>query len=130
LLISNDSLISASRRAADQLLNDFAAHGALAGGYGPGWTPDRSFRCQTGDAQVGLVWLSLARATGRDDYRRAAQGIAEQIARTQWLSPFAPAGVRGAVSGSVPLWGPYLRFAYPNWSAKFFADLVMGLEQR
>ena len=130
LLLQDDALIVASRRGAERLLLDWQTHGSLAGGYGPGWRPDRSFRCLTGDAQVGLIWLRLGQVTANHDYTRAAEGIALQISRTQVLSSWAPAGMRGAVSGSWPLWGPYLRFAYPNWAAKFFADLLMALERR
>jgi hypothetical protein len=129
LLLADDALIVASRRGAERLLEDWQTHGSLAGGYGRGWRPDRSFRCLTGDAQVGLIWYRIGQVTGEQGYTHAAEGIARQISRTQVLSSLAPAGVRGAVSGSWPLWGPYLRFAYPNWAAKFFADLLMALGQ-
>ncbi len=31
----------------------------------------------------------------------------------------------GGIAGSVPIWGGYSRFEYPNWAAKFFADALM-----
>ena len=33
--------------------------------------------------------------------------------------------VRGAVAGSYPIWGGYIRFGFPNWAAKFLADAIM-----
>jgi len=33
--------------------------------------------------------------------------------------------VRGAIAGSYPLWGRYLRWRYPNWAAKFFLDALL-----
>lgn len=37
-------------------------------------------------------------------------------------------GIRGGIAGSYPLWGRYIRYGYPNWAAKFFADALMLLE--
>ena len=28
-------------------------------------------------------------------------------------------------AGSLPIWGGYSRFEFPNWAAKFFADALM-----
>jgi hypothetical protein len=33
--------------------------------------------------------------------------------------------VRGGIAGSLPIWGDYSRFEYPNWAAKFFADALL-----
>jgi hypothetical protein len=30
----------------------------------------------------------------------------------------------GALAGSAPLWGDYMRFRYPNWAPKFFLDAM------
>jgi hypothetical protein len=36
--------------------------------------------------------------------------------------------LRGAVKGSQPAWGEYLRLKCPNWAAKFLVDAVLRLE--
>jgi hypothetical protein len=39
-------------------------------------------------------------------------------------------GLRGAVAGSAPLWGDYMRMRYPNWAAKYHCDALMGVMAR
>jgi len=118
--------VEAALRGADPLLRDWQLNGYLAAGYGPGWRRGPSFRCVTGEAQLGLVWLRLGQLTGDRAYAVAAERIATQVSQTQSLrSPIR--GIRGGIPGAWPLWGRYLPFAYPNWAAKFFADLLIEL---
>jgi len=35
-----------------------------------------------------------------------------------------PPETRGAVKGSFPVSGGYVRFQYPNWACKFFIDAI------
>jgi hypothetical protein len=130
--LGRGDLVEAAARGALPLLRDFEASGHLAAGYARGWRRGPSFRCLTGEAQLGLVWLALGDLLGEPRYRRGAQRLAEQVADTQWVGdrgrglPLAPR-IHGGVAGAWPLWGRYLRCAYPNWAAKFFADLLMAL---
>jgi hypothetical protein len=124
-LIQNDWLASAER-ASQAIYEDWVKFGQLPAGYGPGWQRGPKFRCLTGDAQFGIIWYRLWQITGKRYWLEAAQGIANQVADTQSLTHILP-GIRGGISGSYPLWGNYLRFQYPNWAVKFFADLLLNL---
>ena len=38
-------------------------------------------------------------------------------------------GIRGGISGSHPIWGEYMKYSYPNYAVKFFADAIMLQEE-
>ena len=48
------------------------------------------------------------------------------VQRNAWV----PAGMQGAVAGSYPLWGRYMRMRYPNWAGKYFCDALLMMQQR
>jgi hypothetical protein len=56
--------------------------------------------------------------------RDNARGAIGYLKRQQRLED-RDSAVRGALAGSVPIWGRYSRFEFPNWAAKFFADALM-----
>jgi len=103
--------------------------GRLPGAYRAGWQPVRGFTCLTGNVQVALCLLIWEQRVGDLRIVNAAAKLVDYVCSTQWLR--APiAGLRGAVAGSVPLWGPYIRFRYPNWAAKYHCDALMMLIRR
>ncbi len=91
------------------------------------WRPRASYSCVTGNAQMAIVWLHLRRMANDARFSRAARSILDQVKATQSLSS-SNKGIRGALPGSVPFWGSYNPFSYPNWAAKFFADALLLLE--
>jgi prenyltransferase beta subunit len=121
----NDWLVSAEK-AAQAVYKDWTESKRLPAGYGPDWRRGPMFRCVTGDAQFGIIWYRLWQITGEKYWLTAARSIAVQVAQTQSLNHILP-GVRGGIPGAWPIWGRYLRFRYPNWAAKFFADLLIYL---
>jgi hypothetical protein len=124
--LNNNSWLVSAEKAAQVVYEDWVKFGQLPAGYGPGWQRGPKFRCVTGDAQFGIIWYRLWQITGERYWLIAAKGIADQVACTQSLNHVLP-GIRGAIPGAWPLWGRYLRFRYPNWAAKFFADLLFLL---
>ncbi|MGD0267244.1 MAG: hypothetical protein ABSD47_20195, partial [Candidatus Methylomirabilota bacterium] len=119
-----ESFVDAAKRAADALLAAQRRDGSLAGRYADGWTPSASWTCLTGNAQMAVIWSRLYQLCGEDRYLGAARTANRYVKSRVNLS--APeAGIRGGVSGSWPLWGPYGRFRYLNWAAKFFLDALM-----
>lgn len=96
--------------------------GSLAGAYDCGWQPVGRYRCLTGEAQMAIVWARLFEHTGESLFRAACDRAVRFVAAAQQLD--GPAEVRGAIPGSVPIWGSYSRFEFPNWAAKFFVDAV------
>jgi hypothetical protein len=124
-LKQNSWLVSAEK-AAQVVYEDWVEFGHLPAGYGPSWQRGPKFRCVTGDAQFGIIWYRLWQITGKQYWLNAAKEIANQVADTQKMTHLL-LGIRGGIPGAWPIWGRYLRFRYPNWAAKFFADLLMDL---
>lgn len=122
-LLSETRHVEAAQCAADALLAHQRMDGSLSGYWSQGWRPVSRSSCLTGNAQMGLCWLRLYQITERSEYRAAAHRILRFVASTQRRSDAWPA-VRGAIAGSHPLWGRYLRWRYPNWAAKFFVDAL------
>jgi hypothetical protein len=105
----------------------------LAGGRPPGtfdkdWRADHRFICVTGCAQVALCLMIVEARTPDLRLVNAACKLVDTACRCQRLR--GPRSVCGAVPGSRPLWGPYMRFRYPNWAAKFHADALDRLIDR
>ena len=100
------------------------ADGALPGYLGPDWRPLARWSCVTGNAQMALNWLRLARETGSADlvaHAHAANAFNMAIHEMTAAQPER----RGGVKGSHPINGDYMRWRYPNWAAKFFMDALM-----
>jgi uncharacterized protein YyaL (SSP411 family) len=126
LALQEQRYIEAAERAARALRESFERKGYLAGRFRTGWRPAARWRCVTGDAQVGVVWLALSRATGDTRYHDAARRLAEQVRMTIEVREDWPE-ISGAVPGSWPRWGDYDAYSYPTHAAKFAIDLITGL---
>ena len=111
------------RRRADR------AGGALPGAYDTQWRSAGRFVCLTGNAQLAICFLIAdARATDLR-YVNAAAKLLDVVCGAQRLRHLV-AGMRGAVPGSRPVWGPYMRLRYPNWAAKYHLDALFMLRRR
>jgi uncharacterized protein YyaL (SSP411 family) len=118
-------VVIALRRLADEAL---ALRGRLPGAYDTEWHSDRRYTCLSGNAQVALCLLAAYPATSRSRFLEAARILVEEICRHQ--RPAHPvAALRGAVPGSSPLWGRYMRGAYPSWSVKYLCDAIVALSE-
>lgn len=124
VLLGEERYLLAAERAARGLMARQREDGWLAGSYGDGWTPTADYACVTGIAQMALCWLRLAQIREDCAFRTAASRAIAYVKRCQRLAA-ADSVVRGAIPGSVPIWGDYSRFEFPNWAAKFFADALM-----
>ena len=80
--------------------------------------------CLTGSAQIAVVCFRLYQETTIDKYRRAADILVNYLKALQSLDSPSPA-INGAIAGSFPLLGGYMRAGYPNWATKYFVDALM-----
>jgi hypothetical protein len=128
ILLSDDRYVQAARCAGDALLAMQRSDGSLHAYWAPGWQPMGHSSCLTGNAQIALCWLRLYELTAEACYSTAAQQALNFVASTQRLDDqWSP--VQGAVAGSWPVWGHYLRWRFPNWAVKFFLDALMLAEE-
>ena len=105
------------------------ARGRLAGAFDDRWAPVGRFTCLTGNVQTALCLLVWERRDPDLRLVNAAAKLVDLVCASQTLSTPLP-GVRGAVAGSLPLWGRYMRFRYPNWAAKYHCEALLRLTAR
>jgi uncharacterized protein YyaL (SSP411 family) len=122
LALGRDDFVRAAARSAGTLLG-IGQSGYYAGTYDADWSSTAAYACLTGCAQIACIYLRLHQATGESKYVGPARDINRFVCSCQEMS--GSPQTRGAISGSYPIWGGYLRYTFPNWAAKFFADALM-----
>jgi len=96
--------------------------GKLAGSYDTNWQGDYSFVCATGNAQLALLYLLVYKTTRDAKFLQSITTLLLPLVEAQksWYS-------RGAVPSSIPIWGPYQRLKYTNWTQKFYSEALNQL---
>ena len=123
-LLGRERYVNAVVAGINPLVEVYSRSGMLRGRYDRTWRPTVSWRCLTGEAQVALTLMRLAKLTGDSRYSATGAALLEGLARLQDLdSPYSES--YGSVSGSEPIWGGYGPFNYLNWAAKFFMDALL-----
>ncbi len=123
LSLNETEILEKTLEAFDFLLEISQKKGGTAGAYDLDWKGNHRFRCVTGNAQLSILAQRAFAHTGHPKYREAARRFLSEI---EGAAPctFPMKGLRGAIPGSIPIWGDYARFRYPNWAAKFYLDAV------
>lgn len=96
----------------------------LKAAFNSKWESKDNYSCLTGNAQLAIVFLKLFKINNDRKFLNMACKLIEQLKETQDLDCKNP-GIRGGIAGSYPIWGKFVKFAYPNWATKFFADSIM-----
>ncbi|HCR42002.1 TPA: hypothetical protein DIV45_01390 [Patescibacteria group bacterium] len=125
-ILGDEKYCKAAQLTADRLLI-LNQSKVLEGIYTNQWQSVGRSRCLTGLAQIGLVWQKLFSITQDKKYQQAAISVFSYLQTVQVVTGHNP-DIKGALAGSVPLWGDYLPFAYPNWAPKFFIDLGLAVQ--
>jgi hypothetical protein len=99
----------------------------LPGRFDENWQPAVKYSCLTGNAQMAIIWLKLYQLSEDQRYLKSARELLHQLKKAQNIKSSNP-GINGGIAGSYPIWGDYMRFSYPNWAVKFYADALMLLE--
>lgn len=94
--------------------------------YNLEWRHPRNERCVTGLAQWAGLLVDMATLRGKPDFLSSARAIIEHLESNQMQA--GGRNLAGALPGSLPLWGTYFRFAFNNWTVKFFVDALIKLE--
>jgi hypothetical protein len=111
-------------RMADAIAVHQRADGSMPGRYDASWRPAVDWSCMTGNAQLAVNWLRLARITGEKRFEKPAIAANRYNMRIQDLRQ-KDLNRAGALKGSHPINGGYMTWRYPNWATKFFADALM-----
>lgn len=117
-------VVAAARLGVDPLVARVDRQGLLAGRYYADWEPAALSSCLTGNAQIAIVCYRLFELTGAAEYKRAADALVGALKALQVQESPNPA-LNGAIAGSFPLFGGYMRAGYPNWATKYFIDALL-----
>jgi len=98
--------------------------GRIPGQISEDWGYDDSFSCLTGNVQLAICLLVWKDRESDPRLVNAACKLVDYVCSRQKLHHVL-SGRRGAVAGSTPVRGSYMRFRYPNWAAKFHADALI-----
>lgn len=123
-LLRREDGIQAARLAALGALRRAEIRGSVPGVMAAGWRASADYICLTGNAQLASIWFRLYELDHDLRYVNAALKALDEVKRAQPMHLKHP-GLRGGVPGSAPMWGDYIRFAVPNWAAKFFIDALL-----
>lgn len=124
LLLGDERYVDLAEETLDKMILIIGKKGKMAGSYDQQWKGDYSYKCITGQAQISICLNRLAEIRNRQDYRQMAEFLMVDVKKRQRIN-VADANIKGALPGSSPVWGPYMRFRYPNWAAKFFLDALL-----
>lgn len=116
--------VDAVRLTADALLPRISGSGYLPGCFYSDWEPAVFSSCLTGSAQIAIVCYRLTEQTGEPKYRTHADKLVNYLKALQ-VTRSDDAAVVGAIAGSFPLFGGYMRAGYPNWATKYFLDALL-----
>lgn len=127
-MAARDDFVAAVRLAIDNVIPRIRSDGYLSGMFYANWEPAAFSSCLTGSAQIAIVCYRFSELTGEARYRNAADALLEHLKSLQDLTTSIDEA-RGALPGSFPLFGNYMRGGYPNWATKYLLDALL-LQQR
>ena len=113
-------LLNAAMKTGERLQDAIRSEGFLPGRFDRYWQPTVPWSCLTGSVQLALCWFQLFTFTGDPRYLKAGRKVNSFVRRT--IAIDGPPDQKGGVRGSYPISGPYGRYQYLNWAAKFAID--------
>ncbi len=134
LILQSPQLALTAIKGAHPLAKFYLKKGKLPGSFDAQWHSTDAYSCLTGDAQLSLMWWNMYGLTGKKMYKQAGEKMNEYLLSKQVTSNLVPS-IKGSLGGSDPIYGDifppkgYCRFAYLNWSTKFFIDALLAEEK-
>lgn len=122
LLLQDDSLFAKAEQSYLKLFEIAESKDRTAGEYSTDWSGNYSYRCVTGNAQLSIIGSLFYKKTGKEIFSRATVFFLSEIMKDPIQSPFP--NWNGAVPGSRPWYGNYMKLRMPNWAAKFYLDAI------
>ena len=122
--LERDDALAAVRLAGERLAHALERDGWVSGVLDAEWQPRAASACLTGNAQIALFLLDLHAQQADERLLQVAVHAIDLVKRSQLVHVRAP-DLSGAIPGSAPIWGSYIRGACPNWAAKFFIDALL-----
>jgi hypothetical protein len=119
-----EDFLAAAARCVESLVPCASRDGYLPGCFYADWQPASLSSCLTGSAQVAIAALRLSTLLGRADFAAFGHLLIDYLKPLQALDAADP-NVNGALAGSFPIFGDYMRGGYPNWATKYLLDALL-----
>lgn len=123
-LARRDDYVDAAQKTIAQIIPRISDRGYLPGLFYSDWEPAQFSSCLTGSAQIAIVCYRLFELRGDARHRAAADRLVDYLKALQALDSPLP-DINGALAGSFPLFGQYMRGGYPNWATKYLLDALL-----
>jgi hypothetical protein len=125
-LLREKKLLDAVILTTEGMLRRFEIRGWIAGEHDEFFKYKSYYSCVTGNIQLAGVWLDLFKITKDMRYLSGSLKLLDWVLQYHNITS-DNLGIRGGIPGSIPLWGRYAPFKFPNWAAKFFVDTSLKL---
>jgi len=126
-ILDDPALLESVKRTTNSLVGlEGGGNNMLRSQYDEMWHAPSDEKCVTGLAQWAGLLCDLSRITGEESYAAIGKRVNGYLMARQVFQ--GSDAIWGALSGSIPLWGSYFRFAYNNWTVKFFIDGLLKAE--
>ena len=73
---------------------------------------------------MSIIWLKLFLIKKEKRFLKNALNL-NNILKSKQIINRSFRNIDGAVKGSDPIWGKYMRWTFPNWATKFFCDSLL-----
>jgi len=124
VLAGRDDYIEAVRQSLHGALSSMHDNGYLSARLDHNWRPRAEYVCLTGSVQLAIVCFRFAEQFGDDQFVDRGNRLLGFTKATQLLE-FEDADMVGAIPGSFPIMGEYMKGGYPNWATKYFIDALL-----
>ena len=127
LFLNDDKLIKHAIESATQIKQSYERHGSLFGRYQKDWEPTCEWQCLTGNFQMSIIFCKIGKHIKSSEWKQSANEIFENTVKTSRELNYSMETL-GAVAGSSPLNGPYMKNCFLSWSTKFLLDCYHDLK--
>jgi len=130
-ILNDKNLIKEAQKPALEIANYFLAlpkDKCLPCTFNPEWQSDDNYSCLTGNCQMAIIWRDLFLITGHENFLKASEKMISQMKGLQFLS--GSKDIAGGLPGSFPIDGAYVKYGIPNWGVKFFADMLISIDNK
>jgi len=124
IFLNNYDFLDWVKVGAQRLQKRFELESRLACYINEKWENASYYDCITGNCQIAIIWLKLAKLYG--DYSLLNSAIKMiSICKSHVPLKAIDKNVIGGVPGAFPIYGFYAPFSYPNWATKFLIDALI-----
>ena len=128
-VLGEEKFVLGAKRALDAVLLQMDERGHISGRLDREWKGTVDWACLTGIAQIGVTAMKAYKKFGDEKYKQKAELAKDFLKTCQNNFDEKFGGGVGALWGSWPISGGYQGYQSLNWAAKYFADLLLALDE-